>query len=128
MAALDLHCGMQDLDKDILNRVQFFTLHGVPDIYFMVILLRYMVYFIASILKAVLLLWLTVGYSALLFFLLITELCPTLCNPMDGSPPGSSLSSQERILEWVAIPFFKGSPQPRGGTQVSCIIGRFFTV
>ena len=35
---------------------------------------------------------------------------------------------QARILEWVAIPFSKGSSQPRNGTQVSCIAGRFFTV
>ena len=34
---------------------------------------------------------------------------------------------QARILEWVAIPFSKGSSQPRDQTQVSCIAGRFFT-
>ena len=36
---------------------------------------------------------------------LITKSCPTLCNPMDLSPPGSSVHgiSQTRILEWVAI-------------------------
>ena len=36
----------------------------------------------------------------------ITQLCPTLCNPMNCSPPGSSVHgiSQARILEWVAIP------------------------
>ena len=35
--------------------------------------------------------------------------CPTLCNPMDGSPPGSPVPGilQARILEWVAISFFK---------------------
>ena len=33
--------------------------------------------------------------------------CPTLCDPIDGSPPGSSIPGilQIRILEWVAIPF-----------------------
>ena len=33
--------------------------------------------------------------------------CPTLCNPIDGSPPGSSVPGilQARILEWVAISF-----------------------
>ena len=38
---------------------------------------------------------------------LITHLCPTLCNLMDCSPPGSSVHGvlQARILEWVAIPF-----------------------
>ena len=35
---------------------------------------------------------------------------------------------QARILEWVAIPFSRGSSQPRNWTQVSCIEGRFFTI
>ena len=35
---------------------------------------------------------------------------------------------QARILEWVAIPFSRGSSQPRDRTQVSCIAGRFYTV
>ena len=49
---------------------------------------------------------------------------------MDWSPPGSSVHGilQVRILEWVAIPFSKGSFQPRNQTQVSCIVGRFFTI
>ena len=53
----------------------------------------------------------------------VTELCLTLCEPMDCSPPGSSLPGifQARILEWVAISFSKGSSQPRNWTQVSCI-------
>ena len=34
---------------------------------------------------------------------------------------------QARILEWVAVPFSRGLSQPRDGTQVSCIAGRFFT-
>ena len=35
------------------------------------------------------------------------QLCPTLCNPIDGSPPGSPIPGilQARILEWVAISF-----------------------
>ena len=47
------------------------------------------------------------------------------CNPMDCSPPGSSLCglSQARIVEWVAISFSKGSSQPRDWTQISCIEG-----
>ena len=38
-----------------------------------------------------------------------------LCDPVDGSPPGSSVHGilQAMILEWVAIPFSKGSSQPR---------------
>ena len=41
----------------------------------------------------------------------IYQLCPTLCNPMDCSPPGSSVHgiSQARILEWVSISFSRGS-------------------
>ena len=41
--------------------------------------------------------------------------CPTLCNPIDGSPPGSPVPGilQKRTLEWVAIPFSRGSSQPR---------------
>jgi len=35
---------------------------------------------------------------------------------------------QARILEWVAMPSFRGSSQPRDGTQVSSIAGEFFTV
>ena len=43
----------------------------------------------------------------------ITMLCPTLCDPMDCSPSGSSVHgiSQARILEWVAISFSRGSFQ-----------------
>ena len=54
---------------------------------------------------------------------LVIQLCPTLCDPMDCSPPGSSVHriSQARILEWVAIPFSKGSSWPRDGTCSSCI-------
>ena len=50
---------------------------------------------------------------------------PTLCYPMDHTDRGIL---QVRILEWVAIPFFRGSSQPRDQTQVSCTAGRFFTV
>ena len=42
--------------------------------------------------------------------------CPTLCNTIDGSPPGSSVPGilQARILEWVAISFFKAYTQNPG--------------
>ena len=45
------------------------------------------------------------------------------CDPMDCSPPGSSVHgiSQTRILEWVAISSSKGSSPPRDSTHVSCI-------
>ena len=59
----------------------------------------------------------------------VAQSCPALCDPMDSSPPGSSVHgiSQARILEWVAISFSRGSSQPRGRTWVSCIAGGFFT-
>ena len=43
--------------------------------------------------------------------MLVSQSCPTLCDPMDCSPPGSSVLGilQARILEWVAIPFSRGS-------------------
>ena len=58
--------------------------------------------------------------------------CPTLCNPMDCSPPGSSVPGipQARILEWVAMPSSRGSSPPRDRTcvySISCIAGEFFT-
>ena len=57
----------------------------------------------------------------------VTQSCPTLCNPTDYSPPGSSVHGilQARILEWRAIPFSRGSSPHRDQTQVSCITGRF---
>ena len=50
----------------------------------------------------------------------------TLCNPMDCSPPGSSVLGilQARILEWVAMPSSRGSSWLRDGTQVSCTRGQ----
>ena len=61
---------------------------------------------------------------------LVDPSCLTLCDPLDYSPPGSSVQRilQARILEWVAIPFFRESSWPRDRTQVSCTAGRFFTV
>ena len=59
----------------------------------------------------------------------VAKSCPTLCDPMDCSPPGSSIHgiSQARILGWVAIPFSRGSSRPRDRTHVCCITGGFFT-
>ena len=45
-------------------------------------------------------------------------------NPVDYTVHGIL---QARILEWVAVPFSKGSSEPRDWTQVSCIAGGFFT-
>ena len=54
---------------------------------------------------------------------LVAQSCPTLCDPVDCSPPGSSVHGilQARILEWVVIPLSKGSSQPRDRTQVSVL-------
>ena len=51
--------------------------------------------------------WVTVSVG-----MLVAQLCPTLCDPMDCSPPGSSVYeiSQAIILEWVAIPFSRDLP------------------
>ena len=59
-----------------------------------------------------------------------TQSCLTLCDPLDCSPPGSSVHGilQARILEWAAIPFSSRSPLPRDWNWLSCIAGRFFTV
>ena len=54
---------------------------------------------------------------------LIAQLCPTLFDPVDCSPPGFSVhgKSQARILEWVAISSSRGSSQPRDRTRVSTL-------
>ena len=61
---------------------------------------------------------------------LVALLCPTLCDPMDYSLPGFSTHGilQARILEWVAIPFSRGSSWPRDWALVSCIVVWFFTI
>ena len=61
---------------------------------------------------------------------LVAQSCPTLCHPMDCSPPGSSIYGifQVRILERVAMPSSRGSSQLRDRIQVSCTAGRFFTI
>ena len=54
---------------------------------------------------------------------LVAQLCLTLCDLIDCSLPGSSVHGilQERKLEWVAIPFYRGSSRPRNRTRVSCM-------
>ena len=61
----------------------------------------------------------------------LLQSCPTLCDPVDCNPPGSSVLGilQARILEWVAMPSSRGSSRPRDHTRVSCgscLAGRFF--
>ena len=57
---------------------------------------------------------------------LLAQSCPTLLDPVDCSPPGSSVHGvlQARILEWVAISFSRGSFRPRDLTRVSHTAGR----
>ena len=69
--------------------------------------------------------------SVLLFSpvkVLVIQSCPPHCDPMDCSPPGSSVPGilQARVLEWVVITFSKASSQPRNGSPVSRTAGRFF--
>ena len=60
---------------------------------------------------------------------LVVQSCLTLCDPMNCSPPGSSVHEilLARTLEWVAISFSRGSFQTQDQTWVSYIAGRFFT-
>ena len=60
----------------------------------------------------------------------VVQSCPTLCDPVDCSQPGSSAHGilQARILEWIAIFFSRGSSRPRYRTQVSRIAGRRFNL
>ena len=58
------------------------------------------------------------------FMVKVTQSCLTLCDPMDYIVHGIL---QATILEWVAIPFSRGSPRPSNWTRVSCIAGGFFT-
>ena len=59
---------------------------------------------------------------------LVAQSCSTLCDARDCILPVSSVHGifQARILKWVAIPFPRGSSQPRDWTQISCITGGFF--
>ena len=61
----------------------------------------------------------------------VAQLCLTLCNPVDCSPPGSSVHGilQERIMEWVAMPSPRDLGNPGIGPRISCsscTAGRFF--
>ena len=59
----------------------------------------------------------------------VAQSCPTLCDPVDCSLPGSSVHGilQARVLEWVAISFSRESSWPRDLIWVSCTAGRFLT-
>ena len=55
---------------------------------------------------------------------LVTQSCLTLCNPVDCSPPASSVHGilQVRILEWVAMSSSRGSSQPRDRLQEDSLL------
>ena len=59
----------------------------------------------------------------------VAQPCSSLCDTIDCSLPRSSVHGilQSRILEWVAVPFSRGSSQPRNWIGVSCIAEGFFT-
>ena len=59
---------------------------------------------------------------------LVAQSCPTFCDPIDCSPPGSSIHGilQARMQEWVATPFSRRSSWPRDWTQVSHTASGFF--
>ena len=61
---------------------------------------------------------------------LVTQSRLTVCDPMDCSPPGSSVdrNSPGKILEWVTMPSSRGSSPPRAQTQVSGVASGFFTI
>ena len=65
----------------------------------------------------------------LIFTCSVDQSYPTFCNPMDCSPPHSSVHgiSQARILEWVVLPSSRGYFQPKDWTCISCLSRRFFT-
>ena len=73
---------------------------------------------------------LNIPWGDVLLRVLVAQSCLTLCDPMDYGLPGFSVHGilQARILEWIAFPFSRGTSQPRDGTLVSCITGRFFTI
>ena len=60
----------------------------------------------------------------------VAQSCPTLCNPVDYSPPSSSVHGilQAGKLKWIAIPFSRESSRPRDRSQVSRISGRCFNL
>ena len=68
-------------------------------------------------------------FSETLVKVLVTQSCPTLCDPTDYSLPGSSVHGilQARILVWVVMSPSKASSQPKNQTCISCTAGRFFT-
>ena len=67
--------------------------------------------------------------TKIFLYVLTIQSFPTLCDPLNCSPPDSSAHGilQARILEWAAFSFSRASSPPRDWTLVSCIAGRFLT-
>ena len=77
--------------------------------------------------------WLLSGWRVNSCACMLSQLCPTLCDPMGCSLPGSSIHgiSHARIVEWVAISFSREFSWPRDRTHISCVsctAGKFFTI
>ena len=104
-------------------------------------LLYFVWLFIVKTDKHLLLLWLCItqyhcimivqqknNRTSILPKVLVTQLCLTLCDPMGyRRPPDPSVHGIQARMEWVAIPFSRGSSPPRNQTWVSWISGDFFT-
>ena len=105
----------------LLNRNRFKRLFDSHQHIFIEVKLTYNIVLISTVE------WLS--YTFCCCCCLVAQSCPILCNPTDCSPPGSSVHGilQARILEWVTIPFSRGSSWLRDQTWVSCIADRFFT-
>ena len=86
-----------------------------------------------SLLFVLLSLWSPANLYQIFYFLCVfcvsDSVCLILCDTINCSLPHSSIHGilQARILEWIAMPFSRGSSWPRDQTQVSCIADRFFT-
>ena len=67
--------------------------------------------------------------SARIILVLVAQSCPTLCNPMNCTPPGFSVHGilQARILDWLAISYSKASFRLRDQTRSSALTRGFFT-
>ena len=106
--------------------------NGVPGFLFFHILASTYFYQDASLLKFLILIIPSFKMFIILYMCvcLVAQSCPILCEFMYCSQPGSSVHGilQARILEWVAIPFSKGSSPPRDQMRISCIADGFFIV
>ena len=69
------------------------------------------------------------GFTGVKVKVLVAQPCPTLCDPVNCSPPGPSVHGilQTKILQQVASSSSRGSSRPRDRTQVSRMAGGFFT-